>query len=522
MSKPNLQQLRKLQASPAAFRSVLLIDSDGGSQRLSTVLDDWQRADFEALDPAWMAVAGLPNAKGTSTVLRAWLERPRGHSKTSDLAVMVTWCLFASARKLSGVLAAADRDQAKLLRDAVSKLVRLNPWLAEFITVQEQKILNPHTGSECVVIASDVASSYGLLCDFIVADEVTHWSDRGLWDSLLSTAAKRKTCLLLAITNAGCCDTWQFTIREAIRTDPSWYFSRLDGPRAGWITADRLAEQRRLLPDVTFRRLWLNEWAGGSGDAIHADDLLAALTQTGPMLSAEQGWAFVAGLDLSVSRDATALVTLAINVGWDEVIDAPRRKVAPVNRCLIDAGLIEPRRNDEQPQYIHHQGTGRVRLADVEVWQPSNGNRVELSAVEAAIIATHERFGLSALAADPFQAALMIERLQKRGLPVFMLDQVGSTLQSQATAVLDGFRERIVDLYPHDQLLADLRGLQIAERNYGFRLVSPRATRIDTHATAHGDTATGFSIGMLAAKRAALRPSRTIQGRLVCWPEAAA
>jgi hypothetical protein len=510
--------LKRLQNSPVAFRSALLIDSDSGPQRLGAICDDWQRRDFEALDDGWKAVAGVGNV--TAPVLRAWLERSRGHSKTSDLAVMVAWALFASSRRLSGVLAAADRDQAKLLRDAVSKLVRLNPWLAEYITVQEGKILNPHTGSECVVIASDVASSYGLLCDFIICDEVTHWADRGLWDSLLSTAAKRKTCLLLCITNAGFCDRWQFTIREAIRNDPSWYFSRLDGPKARWITADRLAEQRRLLPDIAYRRLWLNEWSGGSGDAIHPDDLLAALTMTGPMDGKELGWAYVSGLDLSVSRDATALVTLAINTGWTEVKEAPQRKTTPINRALIEAGLIEPRRN-EGPQYINHPGTGRIRLADVRVWEPHNGSRVDLSEVEATIIATHERFSLSAVAADPFQAALMVERLQRRGLPIYTLDQTGITLQAQATAVLDAFRERIVDLYPHDQLLADLAGLQIAERNYGFRLVSPRATRMDTHATQHGDTATGFSIGALAAKRAVLRPVRQISGPLVCWPTAA-
>ncbi len=511
------QTLERLRRDPAAFRAVLLIDSDAGPQKLGAICDDWQRRDFESLDPAWRAVAGVGNV--ANPVLRAWLERSRGHSKTSDIAVMLTWVLFASARRLSGIVAAADRDQARLLRDAVSKLVQLNPWLKEFITVQEGRILNPHTDSTCDVIASDVASSYGLLCDFIIADEVCHWRDRGLWDSLLSTAAKRKTCLLLAITNAGCIETWQWTVREAVRNDPSWYFSRLDGPKAKWITPDRLAEQRRLLPDLAFRRLWLNVWAGGSGDAIHPDDLTAALTMTGPMLSAEQGWAFVAGLDLSVSRDATALVTLAINVGWTEVKEAPQRQRAPINRALIDAGLLAPSRNEE-PQYIHHPGTGRVRLAAVEVWEPSNGVRVELTAVEAAIIATHERFGLSALAADPFQAALMIERLQKRGLPVYMLDQTGITLQAQASAVLDAFKERIVDLFPHDQLLADLGGLQIAERNYGYRLVSPRANGANTNATAHGDTATGFSIGMLTAKRAALRPAREVQGQLVCWPTA--
>ncbi len=210
----------------------------------------------------------------------------------------------------------------------------------DYITVQEGCILNPKTDSTCDVIASDVASSYGLLCDFIVADEVCHWRDRGLWDSLLSTAAKRKRCLLLAITNAGCQDSWQWTLREAIRTDPAWYFSRLDGPKARWITADRLAEQRRLLPDIAYRRLWLNVWSGGSGDAIHPDDLQAALTMTGPMSGKEQGWAFVLGADLSVSRDATSLVTLGVNVGYSETIDAPKRKIAPINRALIDAGLL--------------------------------------------------------------------------------------------------------------------------------------------------------------------------------------
>jgi Phage Terminase len=518
-AKPKLAQLKKLQSSPGLFRSVLLIDSDSGPQRLSAVCDDWQRTDFEALDSGWRAVAGH---KVESPRLRAWLERPRGHSKTSDIAVMVTWALFASSRKLTGVVAAADKDQARFLRDAVQKLVQLNPWLKDFVAVQDVKIVNKQTGSECTIIASDVASSYGLLCDFIVADEVCHWSDRGLWDSLLSTAAKRKNCLFLAITNAGFMDSWQWTIREAVRNDPAWYFCRLDGPKARWITADRLDEQRRLLPYIAFARLWLNQWGAGVGDALHSDDLTAALTMRGPMLAAERGFAFVAGLDLSVRKDATALVTLAVSVGWTETKDAPPRKPMHLNRVLIDAGVIEPRRNDEQAETIHHPGTGRIRLADLRVWEPVNGSRVNLSDVEAAIIEAHERYELSAVAVDPFQAELLVQRLQARGIPIYTLDQVGSTLQAQASAVLDGFRERIVDLFPHDQLLADLKGLRIAERNYGFRLISPHATGTETHATAHGDTATGFSLAMLAAKRATLRPSRQVQGRLVCWPSAVA
>ncbi len=512
-----LAELRKLQASPAAFRDSLLIDSDNGAQRLSAVCDDWQRTDFERLDSGWRAVAGH---KIERPALRAWLERSRGHSKTSDIAVMLAWVLFASRRRLSGVVAAADRDQARLLRDAVSKLVQLNPWLATYIDVQESRILNPHTGSECIVIASDVASSYGLLCDFIVADEVCHWRDRGLWDSLLSTAAKRKNCLLLAITNAGFEDSWQWVIRQVIRTDPAWYFSRLDGPRAKWITTDRLAEQRRLLPDLAYRRLWLNVWSGGSGDALHPDDITAALTQTEPMRGDEPGWTFVSGLDIGISHDASALVTLGIHVGHTETIPAPKVKLRGTLAALVDAGLMEMKR--QEPQRVRHPGTGRVRLAAVQIWKPRDGVRVDLTEVESAIVAVNEQFGLSCVACDPWQSELMVQRLQRRGLPVYLIQQTGINLQAQASAVLDAFRERIISLFPCDELLADLRGLQVAERHYGFRLVSPRATRTDTHATAHGDSATGFSLGMLAAKRAVLRPARDVPGRIVLWPETVA
>jgi hypothetical protein len=97
VTAPNkLAELRKLQASPAEFRNVLLIDSDGGAQRLSAVCDPWQRTDFERLDGGWRAVAGH---KIERPMLRAWLERPRGHSKTSDIAVMLAWVLFASRRR---------------------------------------------------------------------------------------------------------------------------------------------------------------------------------------------------------------------------------------------------------------------------------------------------------------------------------------------------------------------------------------------------------------------------------------
>lgn len=252
MKSSDLAKIKRMQADPAKFRAALRIDADGRVVPLSKVLDPWQRQDFEAIDSGWRAVAGH---KVTNPTLRAWLERGRGHSKTSDVATMVVWILLASQRQLSGVCAAADADQAGLIHDAISRLVRLNAWLQSILDVQARKVINKHTDSELTIISSDVESSWGLLVDFIVCDELTHWKKRDLWDSLFSAAGKKSNCLLCVIGNAGFADSWQWSTREAIRTDPRWHFSRLEGPQASWITRDRLDEQRRLLPSIAFNRI---------------------------------------------------------------------------------------------------------------------------------------------------------------------------------------------------------------------------------------------------------------------------
>src|SRR5205823_2692393 len=131
--------------------------------------------------------------------------------------------------------------QARLLKDAMQTLIRLNPWLAEILEVQLWSVVNhapghPGQGGTVTIESSDVSTSYGILPDIIIADELCHWEgDGSLWHSLISSAAKRSNCLLCVISNAGFVDSWQWAIRETARTDEAWIFSRLDGPRASWL-----------------------------------------------------------------------------------------------------------------------------------------------------------------------------------------------------------------------------------------------------------------------------------------------
>ena len=287
---------------PAAFREDLNVDVDGEMRRFGEVMDDWQREDFAALDPALKAANGRSTDIPQET--RAWLERPRGHSKTTDIGVSVVWALAFATRPIRGYCYAADRDQAMILKDAMATIIRLNPWLGSILKVTKEKgvvnVAENHPGKDgqLEISTSDVASSYGILPDLIVADEVCHWQgDGSLWHSLISSAAKRSTCALIAITNAGFVDSWQWNIREQARVGDNWHFHRLDGSRASWMTQERLEEQRRMLPEVAFNRLWNNVWSSGGGDALTEGDIAAAFQdRLKPMTGMEPGYNFVAGM----------------------------------------------------------------------------------------------------------------------------------------------------------------------------------------------------------------------------------
>lgn len=472
----NPETLRSMEADPAVFRRHLLIDTDRGPRPLADVLDPWQATDFAALDPAWQRVASLPEPPAgivakigeairrvaapagdglDGIVRRAYLERPRGHAKTADLAVMVAWVLFASHRRVSGVAAAADKDQARLVRDAVQKLVSLNAWLASYLDVQAYRVSNPHTGSTLEILSADAPSSFGLTPDFIVVDELTHWPREELWHSLLSSAAKRRHCLLVIIANAGLGEgeSWQWKVKANAETDPAWYFHSLDGPQASWIHAVLLDEQRRLLPHAAYRRLWHNEWTSTAGDALTADDIDAALRATKPMQGHDPNSLFIAAVDIGHRHDRTAVVLLAA---------------------------------DGNAQ--------AVRLAAVHEFAPGTAD-VNLMHVENCILALHRQFNLHQVILDPAQAVLLIQRLRAVGLFAVEHPFTASNMQRAASCLLDAFRSRRVILYPHESLLRGLRSLRIEERpaSNSFRLTAPR----DKHG--HADAAIALSIGLPTA-----------------------
>jgi hypothetical protein len=472
---------------PAAFRNDVLVDVDGNVRRFGEVQDDWQRDDFAAIDAGMMRCNGQgddPNA-----VMRAYLERPRGHSKTTDLAIMCVWILAFATRPVKGYAFAADKDQAALLKDAMFVIVRLNPWLGKIIEIQKNLVLNiagkshPGHGARLEIFTSDVASSYGILPDFIICDELTHWEgDGSLWHSIISSAAKRSNCFLAVIANAGFIDSWQWAVRESARLDDTWYFHRLDGPQASWMTPERLAEQERMLPRIAYSRLWLNQWSSGGGDALTSEVIDAAFIDgLQPMYSPEPGYYYLAGVDLGLVRDFASVVLLAVP----------------------SDGRV-----------------GKIRLAQHKLWKPIAGQKINLLEVEQYLLELDRIFRLEFCVYDPWQCEHLMQSLEadtgrrRRNQRHFFtqpwareIPPTAANLRQQATLTIESFNDRRLQLFDCEPLRRDLHKLRVEETQSGnsFRLVSPR------DGDGHGDSFSAFVLSLVVAQELAAKPRKVIR-----------
>lgn len=391
---------------------------------------------------------------------------------------MVLWALFSARKQLHGIAAAGDRDQARILRDSIGRLVSANPWLRDFITVQRYEVRNSITGSTLEVISSDTASSYGHLCDFVVVDELSHWPESAeeFYTSLRSTAAKRRSCVFVAIMNAGYEGSFQHKLSLAAQDNPRIYYSHLPGTVATWLK-DSFDELSKEIPPHAVDRLINNNWTSGGGDALTPQDIAAAEDNNAREMTGEEyGWEFVGGLDLGLKRDNAAFVVLAVN-----------------------------------------RNTRQIRLARVDTWKPSEAadGKVSLSDVEDTMIYRKRQFKLDHVRYDPWQAEHIAQRVEGNtdyGIRArdsaynrqpFMREVTPTAvnLREIARIVIESFTDRRLTLYPCPELHADLRKLRVEEKSYGFRLTSPR------DATGHGDTVTAFALALLGAYELSATPN---------------
>lgn len=415
------------------------------------VATGWQLADARAvLEP------------GSDDPRLHWLGRPKGGSKTTDVAgLSLSWLVAQAAPLAEGFVVAADEEQARRLLHQARGLVARTPGLSSRVRVEAGRIVNVDNGARLVALAADAPSAEGVLTGWIACDEVPNWPSstaaKAMWLAMISAVPKVRGCRLVAIGHAGRPGSWQHRLYEQAETSARWRVADLPGPLE-WIDPEALDEQRALLMPSEFARRHLNRWASGEGHLTTSADVAACVGHHGDLPS-RRGARYVVALDVGLVNDRTAL-TVA---------------------------------------HAEYRPGGRYVVVDrQDVWSGKKESPVSLAEVEEHLRLLSREYGRPLVVVDPYQAELLVQRLGAAGIRVERFAFTATSVGRLALTMVRLLREHLLDLPDDPELLAELAAVQIRETSVG-------SYRIDHEAGQHDDRVISLA---LAAHRLLDEPTR--------------
>jgi phage terminase large subunit-like protein len=335
----------------------------------------------------------------------------RKNGKTGIVAPVALFGLFNEGDGAEVYSCAADRDQAKLVFGAAKRIVEMVPDLMAEARIYRDVIEVKSTGSVYRALSSEAYTKEGLSPTLVVYDELHAAPNRDLYDVMALAMGARIDPLMVIVTTAGvrtditgqdsiAYSLYQHGIRVASREvdDPSFYMAwweprkrdaPIDSP-ATWAEANpglgdildvadiRAAAQPGRTPESEFRIKRCNQWVTSVQAALPSgafEDLAAKRTIA-------EGERIVLFLDGSFSGDSTGLVGCTMD-GHLDVIGAWERPV-------------------DDPHW-----------------------RVDIAAVEAAVISACGRYDVAEVACDPFRWQRSMQAMESAGVPIIEYNTAG-------------------------------------------------------------------------------------------------
>lgn len=462
-------------AKAAMLPSILVLDTEDrwfGPQRR-----DWQQQAHEA-------ALGLGSFREGQLV---WVDGPTGSGKDQLIAGICLSVLHFAPPGFRVTMNSTDFDRAKdviecakgfLRRDRdcpegvasrAGEASRKAVWVGEGITFTRTEIRHADRDIVIECVATDGASASGARSDLFIMNEVQSWADPHgfrVWTETLARFRKKKAGRLVVFSNlpfTGKGD-WRRDAWENARAKKGWHYIPVRLKDCPWITKDYIELQRKILPEIVFKRLYLCEPTDGRGELITPERYDAAVRdELAPALGPVQSGARIVGCDLGVSHDHAAVVML---------------------RITADATVV---------------------LERLTVWVPSAGQEVPLAEVESQLADYGAQWGARILL-DPSQGMLMLQNLIARGVNAEKIDSTPKNLNEQAQAVMDLFRDGRVRLWRDagktdlgdgrsTELRQQLLDAELKEQQGGVRIVAKR-TRLG-----HGDIMSAFALAALGVAR---------------------
>jgi len=382
------------------------------------LLADWQKAVVGNL-------FGWKRPDGTRRYREALIYVPRKAGKSLAASGIGLYALFCDGEKGAEIyVAAADRDQARLIWDIARRQIVNEPALRKACTLYQHSIAVESVGSSFKAISADAHTKHGYNSHVVIVDELHAQPTPDLVDVLQTSTGARRQPLIVYLTTADferpsiCNDKYAYAckVRDRVLDDPAFlpviYEAKPDADwtdPAVWASANpnldvslpleylrrecgRALEQPSY--QNTFKRLHLNmrtqadvawfdirQW-DACGGPFHPGDL--------------EGRPCFAGLDLASTQDLTALVLF---------FPADGNAVLPFFFAPEDTARLRERR-DRVP-YAAWARDGHLIL--------TGGNVTDYDAVRAKARDLAGTFDIREVAYDRWGATQLVTQLQGDG-----------------------------------------------------------------------------------------------------------
>lgn len=419
------------------FSHGLKIDSAEGPKVFNRCIAPFQRECFEDLAPNIDALSKGEDPEKK----RWWIERTKKAGKDSDLAIIILWLIAFPKRPFYIQVGAANKEQAAIVKDRITYLLHANIWLNKYVEIvkwevrSKQKLADGSPMSRLHIMSSDIAGAHGGTPDLLIINELSHVDRWEFVENLMDNADGVPRGMAIIATNAG----WKGTKAEvwrnnAIGSDSDWRVHLWSKP-APWHSEAFIKDAKRRNTPSRFKRLWKGIWASGKGDALDEEDIEKCFCLEGPLEFPEEGWFYVAGLDLGITHDRSGLVILGVNI--------KERKIKTVY----------------WKQWSPLPDTGEVNLISIE----------------AECRKVNRRYYIQDFYYDPTEARLMAQRLRPQVPMREMSFSSPKNLTIMAESLIQTVEAGILQCYDVDGILRrDFGKFNILEKPYGYKLEAVR------------------------------------------------
>ena len=397
-----------------------------------------------------------------------FLTRPRGGSKTSDLAaVALSWLAVDAPIRARGYVVASNGEQAGILIDAAASLVARTPEIDGVLTVENEKIVAPNGAWIRILNLSD-SGAWGLRdAHLLILDEFAQWPEtRGakrVYTAVRSTVQKVPNCRLVILTSAGEPSHWSYNevYKPALEDPTGWRVSAMPGP-VPWQPKDEIERLRRELRPSEFDRLVLNQWSEDEDRAVSPEDYEFAACKPIASYNAPAGLTGGAWRLHHAGPNKSYLITVDIGTKNDATV-----------LCVAHKEPFDP----EEPR-----GPQKAVVDHLERWSGSRKRPVQLADVEDRLMRLAAEYNRAEIYGDPDQFLGTLQNLSRKGLRAKEWPFTATSVGQVATALVQAFRNRQIEIPDNAGLKDELLRVRLRES-------SPGVTRLDHDKSGHDDQA---------------------------------